>query len=431
MTADPLQEMLGGIDRPVTPRPEFAGPLLVRLLAELEAESSPSPSPIAASARVVDLHRDSRHPWEHVPTLSQSTTMGEGLGAAKAARAARAPFSAVASVSLRLPRPRVHLATGALVVVALIASVAAPRLGQREPAPLTLDPAPPARVPGAPVVSFAWETQGAPNRPLANPSSLAVDPEGNVWVSDTRNDHFQVFAPDGAFLETWDGGSGQDQGSAAPAGLGAAAFDADGNLYVIDAEHHRIQKFGPDRALLTAWGSQGDGAGQFRDPVDVAIDAESRIYVADRGRRDIQKFDATGRLLDTFSDFAGGDGQRSPIGLALDDDGDLWVAFDRKRRIQQLSSEGDLLGVFSTYGAFGPLGRPTDLAINDAGQIFAVDGEGQIQILRDDGRFLGAFNGPAVDASESARRLAFDDAGQLYVLLRDRVQAFQVEGPEE
>src|SRR5688500_18548422 len=59
-------------------------------------------------------------------------------------------------------------------------------------------PAPP------PVASavFAWQTGGGSD-PLAAPVDLAVDPEGTVWVVDSGNSRFQLFTPDGHFLETW------------------------------------------------------------------------------------------------------------------------------------------------------------------------------------------------------------------------------------
>ena len=51
-------------------------------------------------------------------------------------------------------------------------------------------------------VEFVWQTKGGPDLPL-DPINPAIDPDGNLWVPDGRNNRFQIFAPDGTFLETW------------------------------------------------------------------------------------------------------------------------------------------------------------------------------------------------------------------------------------
>src|SRR5688572_6026312 len=60
-------------------------------------------------------------------------------------------------------------------------------------------------------VEFLWETRGDPADPLGNPAHLAVAPDGSIWVADADNNRFQIFAPDGSFLEVW-GASGSDEG---------------------------------------------------------------------------------------------------------------------------------------------------------------------------------------------------------------------------
>src|SRR5215216_5972000 len=90
---------------------------------------------------------------------------------------------------------------------------------------------------------FLWESGGDPERPLADPWFLSLDPDGNLWVVDGRNNQFQIFAPDGTFLDTW-GTAGTGEGEFDFVEHGASAFDAEGNLYVVDTGNDRVQKFG-------------------------------------------------------------------------------------------------------------------------------------------------------------------------------------------
>jgi DNA-binding beta-propeller fold protein YncE len=80
------------------------------------------------------------------------------------------------------------------------------------------------------------------------PYDTAVDPEGHVWVADTKNHRLVEIDPnDGRFLSRWGANGG---GGTAGHGLGefdhtfTVAVDCVGNVYVSDAENHRIQKFG-------------------------------------------------------------------------------------------------------------------------------------------------------------------------------------------
>ena len=103
---------------------------------------------------------------------------------------------------------------------------------------------------------------------------ITLRQDGNVWVADTFNGRFQIFSPDGTFVESW-GTAGDDEGefnfcedpcSGATAAGGDVAFDADGNLFVSDLANHRVQKFDADRTFITEWGGLGDGDGQFIQP---------------------------------------------------------------------------------------------------------------------------------------------------------------------
>ena len=167
-------------------------------------------------------------------------------------------------------------------------------------------------------VEFVWQTGGGPDLPFGEPSHPALDPQGNLWVPDGQNSRFQIFAPDGTFLESWGtpgSGNGQFDFLSNGIGLGAADFDGDGNIYVADTGNHRVQKFGPDRTFIAAWGSQGAGNGQFQTPLSLAVDGQGRVFVSDNLVGGVQVFDADGRLLESWGGPKAGEGKlTSPAG---------------------------------------------------------------------------------------------------------------------
>ena len=113
--------------------------------------------------------------------------------------------------------------------------------------------------------------------------------------------------------------------------------------------NHRIQKFDPDGRPLVAWGSQGQGAGQFTEPLDVLVEpGTNQVFVADTWNHRIQKFDANGQFLDQWGSASGQIGQEpgefyGPRALALAD-GVLYVTDTGNKRIQRFAPDGSLLG---------------------------------------------------------------------------------------
>jgi tripartite motif-containing protein 71 len=315
-------------------------------------------------------------------------------------------------------------------------------LGSRRDRALARDATPPAGP-----VAFLWETSGGPDSPLGNPSHLAVAPDGSIWVADGDNDRFQIFAPDGAFLEVWGtSGSGEGEFDFTTVGWGgydeaAIAFARDGTFYVTDTGNHRIQKFGPDRTFLTAWGSEGQEPGQFDTPIDLVVDGQGRVYVLDSfsstvypdpGIGAVQVFDADGRFLAEWGERGSEPGQlKGPFGIGFDPDGTLLIAEFDNNRVQRFTLEGEFLNGWGGYGsADGQFVWAMDAAVDAAGRVFATDySNNRVQVFDHDGRFLAAFGGLGFDPGQFASALGVAVGGDGAVYVTDagkRLQAFRV-----
>jgi len=103
------------------------------------------------------------------------------------------------------------------------------------------------------------------------------------------------------------GGGGRAAGSGTPGSSFSqpsdVAWDRAGNIYVADglANNNRVAKFDKDGRFIAHWGSTGTGQGQFMGVKAIAIDARDNVYVADAGNKRIQVFDAQGAFKSEFS----------------------------------------------------------------------------------------------------------------------------------
>ena len=140
-------------------------------------------------------------------------------------------------------------------------------------------------------------------------------------MAEGGNNRIQKFNSNGTFITKW-GSSGNGDGQFSnPTGV---AVDSSGNVYVGDAgNNNRIQKFNSNGTFITKWGSSGNGDGQFSSPNGVAVDSSGNVYVADAGNNNrIQKFNSNGTFITKWGSSGNGDGQFSnPTGVAVDSSG--------------------------------------------------------------------------------------------------------------
>ncbi|HYA16783.1 MAG TPA: peptidyl-alpha-hydroxyglycine alpha-amidating lyase family protein [Bryobacteraceae bacterium] len=170
------------------------------------------------------------------------------------------------------------------------------------------------------------------------PHGIAVDREGNVWVTDDQGapgKGHQVFkfSPEGKVLLTLGkaGVAGNEPGifnqptdvAIAPNG---DIFVADGHvevktkpngeLYVENGPgpnpNARISKFSKDGKFITSWGVKGSKPGQLDGPHGLAFDSRGRLFVADRTNSRIEIFDQNGRFLAEWKQFS------RPSGIFID-----------------------------------------------------------------------------------------------------------------
>ncbi len=125
---------------------------------------------------------------------------------------------------------------------------------------------------------------------FSKPTNVAVDKDGNLYVSDTWNDRIEVFDADGVFIRTW-GKNGDGPGDfARPKGI---AIDSDGHVWVADAMLNRLQVFTPEGRLLLGMGGFGILPGQFEALTGLCVDTKlHRIFTSEQmlGRTQMYRY---------------------------------------------------------------------------------------------------------------------------------------------
>ena len=308
---------------------------------------------------------------------------------------------------------------------------------------------------------------------LAEPSGVAVDGAGNVYIADQRNHRIRKVDSSGTITtfagreDYRDGGFGGDGGPAALAQLRSpsdVATAGAGNLYIADRFNHRIRKVDSSGVITTFAGSGeygfgGDGGpaaeAQLYSPNGVATDGAGNLYIADTGNSRIRKVDSSGTIT-TFAGSGrsgyggfGGDGGPAvearlafPHGVELDADGNLYIADTSNHRIRKINFSGTITTIagsghpYPSYGGFsgdgGPavaalLANPRDVTADDDGNLYIssaynhvirkVDSSGVITTIAGIGQFgLGGDGGSANHARfSSPSGIAVDSAGNVYI----------------
>lgn len=259
--------------------------------------------------------------------------------------------------------------------------------------------------PGALATTMAGDgTPGLVDGPIAqaefqNPSAIALDAAGNVYVADTWNHSIRKMTPGGQVTTLagsgeagYRDGLGKVAQFTAPSGL---VVDRQGNVYVADTGNQRIRRISPDGSVKTVAGTGDAGfadgpeaSAKFNLPSGITIDKTGNLYVADASNNRIRKIDSTGTVntlagsgVEGFSDGSGSQAKfNNPFGITFDPtSGTLLVADTWNNRIRRLT----LSGVASTLAGDGGEGYkdgPAATAEFDLPAGVAVDTDGTVVV---------------------------------------------------
>jgi sugar lactone lactonase YvrE len=163
---------------------------------------------------------------------------------------------------------------------------------------------------------------------FVQPHGLAIDREGNVWVTDAQDKDGKgqqvfKFSPQGKVLMTLGKAGVAKEGPDTFNGPTDVVIAPNSDIFVSDGHvanaNGRIVKFSKDGKFIKAWGKKGTGPGEMDTPHSMAMDSKGRIFVADRGNNRIQIFDQDGRFIDQWKQFG------RPSGVYIDKKDTIYV----------------------------------------------------------------------------------------------------------
>jgi sugar lactone lactonase YvrE len=236
---------------------------------------------------------------------------------------------------------------------------------------------------------------------FANLMGLTVDSNGDIYVADSHNNLIRKIRKDGTVTTV--AGSGA-VGSSDGRGIKASFFnptgiavDKNGFLYVADTHNSLIRKISPDGEVSTLAGRRPDslqrGAEKlvkFDHPSGIAVDSKGNVFVADWANDVIRKISPDGIVTD-FAGRLGTPGSKDglalsasfylPGGVAVDSTGNVYVADTYNNMIRKISSAGEVIsfagsklkGSADGIGKNAGFSHPAGIVMDKQGNLFVAD----------------------------------------------------------
>jgi sugar lactone lactonase YvrE len=214
------------------------------------------------------------------------------------------------------------------------------------------------------------------------PTGIVNDGNGNLYVTDAGNNLIRKVVPSTGQVSTIAGSTNPSFGNGAllsasfnnPSGI---AIDGSGNLYVSDMLNNMIREVNLNSQMVTTVAGSNDTTADvngpdstalFYYPTGIAVDASGNIFVAEYVTNVIREINTNGTVT-TFAgngqagwvDSAGTKAEfNGPSGLAIDKSGNLYVADTYNNVIRKITPAG----VVSTVAGNGNAGASNGQALS-------------------------------------------------------------------
>lgn len=206
-----------------------------------------------------------------------------------------------------------------------------------------------------------------------NPTSILVD-EDYIYICDLFSSKVKVFRHTGEFA-----GFFIEYPKMMPTSI---AIDSNFNLWITDRNDDTVKVFSIDNNLKMIIGKIGSGKKEFKTPLDIKILGD-RVYVLDSGNARVQVFNLMGNYLYDFGTTGTDDGKLyCPNSFSFDKDGNLWIAESCLKRVQIFDKNGKfikkVLDRFNSIGAIEKYDNYMVISNLDDNKLYIVDLDGKI-----------------------------------------------------
>ena len=208
-------------------------------------------------------------------------------------------------------------------------------------------------------------------------SDFAFDHKGNLFISDRLNHQIRKVDPNGIITTiagTGESGYYGDGGPALEAAFrdpSALATDKEGNLYIADGANNLIRKIDTSGIVTTVAGNgkhdeTGDGGpalkASIRNMDYLKVNNEGELHIVGMNTNTIRKITKDGKIVKVagrgYQGYSGDGGPatkamlKSPLAIAFDSKNNMYITDMGNNRIRKVDSKG-IISTFAGTGNFG------------------------------------------------------------------------------
>ena len=210
-----------------------------------------------------------------------------------------------------------------------------------------------------------------------------------------------------------------------------------GDIYVADTGNHRISRWfndGKQVRFIRNIGAEGASNGEFSRPTYVELDSMGRLYVSDTGNNRIQIFDKSGGLIRVLNSK---NGLSDPTGIAVTDSNERYTGYKADKifcvdaagtRVSRFTHEGKMEKSVRIDNIVQKDVKLTTLDIDYFGNVYVVDRlNSRIYKLNSDLDFLagyGKFGTQDYEFENPAGIAIYKHYGQVFISDRESAQYF-------
>ena len=270
------------------------------------------------------------------------------------------------------------------------------------------------------ITTVAGNLSGFFQGTLFYPAVLAVDSAGNLYMGNVIGQQVWKLTTDGTITLVAGNGTAGFSGDGKPAisaeltQPSGVAVDTAGNVYIADLNNQRVRKVTTDGTITTVAGNgtagfSGDGkpaiSAELNDPSGVAVDSAGNLYIADSNNQRVRKVTTDGTITTWAGNgTAGFSGEKvpattaelnHPIGVAVDNAGNLYIGDFNNQRVRKVSTDNTITTVAGngTAGFSGDGGAATSAELNQPEGV-AVDSTGNLYIADSNNHRVRMVSGP-------------------------------------
>ena len=198
-----------------------------------------------------------------------------------------------------------------------------------------------------PLTEFYPATQSTVGNGLDEPTGVAVDGNGNVYIADWLHDR--------VLKETLSGSSYTPSTILSGSSyLVDVAVDGAGNVYIVDNSNNRVLK----ETLSSGSYVQSIVVSGLNSPYGVAVDANGNVYIADTSNSRVLKETLSGG---SYTQSTVGSGLSHPYNVAVDGNGNVYIADTFNNRVlKETLSSGSYTQSIVASGLSSPSGVTVD-----------------------------------------------------------------------